>query len=332
MSVVAAARGTFLEDNDNNQVLNSNFDQDNYPVWTAFNGQKFDSTTTKETGDAYKGIADWIHYSPLFNQGYGSFVGNQFLFHYTPYELDGFDGDLVPRIIKLFGANQLWVGSINNDDADRGASTFGEFTDGAYSRMVSNTTTAISGINAVTDIDNDNLFIRTCEWQQQIAIPDGTTSVKFGARIRVPSNDDFKDGNWAGIYCAEDRNPTAGVYVRYVNYFGIRKSTESWSLPTGSLSSAIAPYNWNGMSTDYGTGNDIKYFTHTACNATQHAMLNTSDYRDFKKVEYTFTPQSGTNRRMSINLFFAEKGPNVHDAPPGNTGGFQVYDPFVEFS
>ena len=327
MSVVAAARGTFLEDNDNNQVLNSNFDQDNYPVWTAFNGQKFDSTTTKETGDAYKGIADWIHYSPLFNQGFGSFVGNQFLFHYTPYDLDGFDGDLVPRIIKLFGANQLYSGTIGNDNADRGNSTTGEFTDGAFSRIVSNTTTAISSITGSTDIDNDDLFIRTCEWQQQIAIPDSTTSIKFGARIRVPSDDDFKDGNWAGIYCAQDVST-----ARYVNYFGIRKSTESWSLPTGSLASGIASYNWNGMSTNYGGAADIAYFTQATCNATEHAMLNSSDYRDFKKVEYTFTPQSGTGRRMSINLFFAEKGSNVHDAPAGNTGGFQVYDPFVEFS
>ena len=327
MSVVGAARGTFLEDNDNNQVLNSNFDQDNYPVWTAYNGQKFDSTTTKQT-DTFKGIADWIHYSPLFNQGFGSYVGNQFLFHYTPYDLDGYDGNLVPRIIKLFGANQLYSGTINNDNADRGATVTGKFTDGAYSRIVSNTTTAVSGINNVTNIDNDNLFIRTCEWQQQIAIPDSTTSIKFGARIRVPANDDFKDGNWAGIYCAQD----VSITTRYVNYFGIRKSTESWSLPTGSLASGIASYNWNGMSTDYGTGDDISYFTQASCNATEHAMLNTSDYRDFKKVEYTFTPQSGTNRRMSINLFFAEKGSNVHDATAGNTGGFQIYDPFVEFS
>ena len=80
-NVVSAARGTSLARSldSGNALLNSEYDHDNYPVWTSWNGIKTSSTYNRQIG-VYKGLANWVHYSPLFNQGYSTHIGNQFLF------------------------------------------------------------------------------------------------------------------------------------------------------------------------------------------------------------------------------------------------------------
>ena len=61
-------------------------------------------------------------------------------------------------------------------------------------------------------------------------------------------------------------------------------------------------------------------------------MLDQDDYEDFTKVEYTFTLNSGTNRKIMMHIFFAENAKYMYDEDTELTGGFQYYDPFIEFS
>ena len=61
-------------------------------------------------------------------------------------------------------------------------------------------------------------------------------------------------------------------------------------------------------------------------------MLDQDDYEDFAKVEYTFTLNSGTGRNLSIEMFFAENSKYMYDEDSELTGGFQYFDPFIEFS
>lgn len=339
-SVVSAARGTFLARSldSGNALLNSEYDHDNYPVWTSWNGLKLSSTYNGNIG-THKGIANWVHYSPLFNQGYSTYIGNQFLFldrRHSPNDLAGFNAGEQPRVIKLYGSENLWASAdqpvqestIGNDNADRGDGTTGTFTDGNNSRIVSNTT--LGGIGSSTSMTSTSCWTRSTEWQQHLSIPDNCTSIKFGAQIRVQSTDKFKPLNFAGIYCAEDRNPAASAHFRYVNYFAIRHTNATFNLPTGSLSGDQSGYNWNGLKVaDSHTYH--RFYTATQTLVTEHAMLDQDNYEDFQKVEYTFTPQSGTGRKMSLNLFFAENTSYLKAAAGDLTGGFQVYDPFVEF-
>ena len=338
-SVVSTARGTYLARSldSGNELLNSEYSQDNYPVWTSWNGAKYGTSKIRQIG-SFKGIANWVHYSPLFNQGYSSYIGNQFLFldrRAAPNDLAGYLAGFQPRILKIYGAENLWkpgtgvsAGSIMNDNADRGDSTKGIFTNGNHSRIVGNTT--LSSISSSTSMTSTNCWTRSTEWQQHLSIPNNCTSIKFGAQIRVQSTDKLKPLNFAGIYCAEDRNPAAGAHFRYVNYFGIRHTDATFNLPTGGLHGDRGSYNWNGLSIG-DTHSYHRFYTPTATAVTEHAMLDQDDYEDFKKVEYTFTPQSGTNRKMSLNIFFAENTSYLKAAAGDLSGGFQVYDPFVEF-
>lgn len=332
MSVVAAARGLFLDKSStNNELLNSNYDQDNYPVWTAYNGVKTGASTTSSV-DSYGGIASWVHYSPLFNEGYASYIGNQFKYHYEPYATDGFyPFDPVPRSILVYGAQSLMAGitSVNNDNPDRGATQFGSFSNTNNTRIVSHTTSS-NDVTSGSDMSATNLWTRVTEWQQHLDIPDNVTSIKFGAQIKVDANDRLKELNFGGIYCAEDDISNKS---RVVNYFAVRHTDATFTLPTGSLTGNRAHYNWNGLRADHVlVSGNVGFFTACSLTVTEKAMLDQNDYADWQKVEYTFTPQSGTSRHMTFNIFFAENTSYLHDSPAGNTGGFQVFDPFVEFT
>lgn len=335
MSVVAAARGVHLDDSIepyNNSLVNSKYDNENYPVWTGWNGQPYASTTTKQVGER-KGIAGWLHHSPLFNQGYSSYIGNQFLYNHEPYNLDGFyPFEFVPRIIKVYGAGQLYTGQVQNNDPDRGAGYIGPITNQNHVRICSNTTIS-GGPTSYTTMASTMMWSRVTEWTQQISVPSGATSVTFGARIKVSSDDKLRPLNWAGIYCCQDHNPAYQVFHRYVNYFGIRHTNATFSLPTGTLTGNNAQYNWSGLHTSTVlSGGNVRQMTPTTTYVTEHAMLDQDDYEEFQKVEYTFNLQSNLSR-LNFNIFFAENTSYLNAATAGvTTGGLQVYDPFVEFS
>lgn len=328
MSVVVCARGQGLDvSSTSNELTNSRFSQDNYPVWTAYNGEQHNLTSYRRNNGVYKGLAFWYHYSPLL-QNYSSYVGNQFLYDYTPYGLAPFSAGYIPRIINMYGSQSLQYGPISNNNADRGDTQFGSFSNSNNVRIISNTT--LSSVDSSTAMTTTEAWTRH-EWQQHLDIPDNVTSIKFGAQIKIDAADRLRPLNFAGLYCAEDRLESAQLN-RYVNYFGIRHTDATFTLPTGTKTGDEAGYNWNGLTQFNPQLNaNLNYFTPQRTHIVEKAMLDQNDYSDFIKVEYTFTPQSGTNRKMQLGMFFAENCSYLAAGGSENTGGFKVYDPFVEF-
>lgn len=349
MTVVAAKGRLMGESTFSNELDNSLFTMNNYPVWTTFNGYQpsSDATYINQTG-TWKTFGYWRHYSPLYNDGYGSYIGNQLLDREaSPNGTETQRGDHAllpflsgsePRVLKIYGAESLFSSAaVANNDADRGHGTTGEFTNQNNTRVIANTGSSQGGnyitgsIGTGTSMNSTSLWTRY-DWTQIVDIPDSATTVKFGAQVKIASDDKLKTYNFAGIYCAEDNYTTN---TRVVNYFRLRDSISPYDLATGTLSSAASPYNWSGLTTSGAvdsSGNNLKVFTPASTVANELASLNQNDYEEFKKVEYSFTPQSGTNRKMSFNLFFSESARYLSVAAGDPTGGFQVFDPFVEFS
>ncbi len=349
MTVVTTALGGLLAESTlSNELDNSLYGMNNYPVWTTFNGFKpsNDASYINNAG-TWKTFAYWRHYSPLYNDGYGSYIGNQLLDRVElantedrgDHELLPFYSGSEPRVLKIYGAESLFLYNWGpqNNNADRGHGTTGQFTDQNYTRVIGNTGTSQSGnyitgsITSSTSVSSTSLWSRY-DWTQIVDIPDSATTVKFGAQIKVAADDKLKTYNFAGIYCAEDNYTTN---TRVVNYFRVKANSSPYSLATGTLSSSASPYNWSGLTTSGATdtsGNNLKVFTPASTVANELAALNQNSYEEFEKVEYSFTPQSGTGRKMSFNLFFAESGYYLSAAAGDPTGGFQVFDPFVEFS
>ena len=255
-------------------------------------------------------------------------MGNQFLYDYAPYGLAPFSAGYIPRIINMYGSQSLQYGPISNNNADRGDTQFGSFNNSNNVRIISNTT--LSSVDSSTAMTTTEAWTRH-EWQQHLDIPDNVTSIKFGAQIKIDAADRLRPLNFAGLYCAEDRLESAQLN-RYVNYFGIRHTDATFTLPTGTKTGDEAGYNWNGLTQFNPQLNaNLNYFTPQRTHIVEKAMLDQNDYSDFTKVEYTFTPQSGTNRKMQLGMFFAENCSYLAAGESENTGGFKVYDPFVEF-
>ena len=64
MSVVVCARGQGLDvSSTSNELTNSRFSQDNYPVWTAYNGEQHNLTSYRRNNGTVRGLAFWYHYS-----------------------------------------------------------------------------------------------------------------------------------------------------------------------------------------------------------------------------------------------------------------------------
>lgn len=339
--------------------LNSHFTQGNYPVWTSYNGTIASGSTFDQRGTAFKLIAQWRHYSPIYNEGWSTNISNQFLFPVTEHIGDTpqnlpdslgqnrFQGwwtvaKRTNRCIKLFGCENLfsyidqpsvWPYRTNND-VDRGFNRTGVFspTLGIMPRIVSNTTN--TNITSSTSMYSTNIWSRH-EWNTPaIAVPSSATTCKFGAYIKVGENDKLKQYNWGGVYIAEDDYTTAGSTTRHVNYFGIKNSTNNYSLPTGTLTGQMANNNWNGLQYTYpASGNNHYYFNPETTYVTEHAMLDQDDYETWQLVEYSFTLQgSGSGRNLSLGIFFAESLAYMKVGAGDFTGGVQFYSPFVEFS
>lgn len=358
-TVTAVAKDRTMTQTISGQYLaNATFVRRNYPVWTSWNGMINSNGLFANIGSFGKGIAAWSHYSPIFNQGWSSYVGNQFLKQTTYRNTDstvtggsrmnspdgnqllGFDASVQHRIIKLFGAGNLYktgFGGQLNNNLTRSNNLTGAYAGSAGSpRLVSNTTNTSSGVlNGNSNTLNYHFHWSRHEWRQVVSIPNSSTGVKVTAMVKIAPDDKLKQYNWCGIYCTEDSYdaPSLGTGSRVVNYVGIKKSTDTYTRKTGTLTGLDAQYNWNGLqTTNPASGTNFYYFTPTTTYVIEHDMLDEDDFEDFRKIEFSFQLVSGTNRKFGISLFFAESIGNMNAASGDPTGGFQVFDPTVEFS
>ena len=321
--IIAASRGQGLEPSStSNAVLNSQFTRDNYPVGYTYPNNPQALTYKQKTGtERYQ--AAWASGSSLYfiNPPYATMLGNQYLYSWEDYELAPFLAGYIPRINKIYGVSNLFTGStINNDNADRGAGSYGDVSN-VSSRIVNHTT--LTTIDSSTSMDNTAIWVDSTKWSQVVDVPDSATTVKFGAQIRIPSGDKLRPLNWAGIAITQD-----STNDRTVNYFGIRHTNATFTLPT-SESTNNKGYNWAGLGT---TISNSVFYTPETFSATEHAMLDQDNYEEFTKVEYTFTLNSGTSRKVLMHVFFAENAKYMYDEDTELTGGFQYFDPFIEFS
>lgn len=345
-----------------NYLSNPTFNKRNYPVWTSWNGAIRTSTYYGNTGNFGVGIANWIHYSPVFNQGWSSYVGNLFIkrqptrqatdrqYHLNTFTTHGFADAATDRVIKMYGSEDLFTGNnpgggaTPNQDLTRSYQNTGAYSASyATPRLVSNSPMGGNGtvLNGSSGALNNYQNWARHEWTQIVTVPQWALKATFGARIKIAADDKLKLYNWCGIYCAEDSIGAVGTgqATRNVNYFGIKKSTDTFTRPTGALTGDMAEYNWNGLST--GTTpqsdplpNNQFYLTPTTCNVTEHGMLDEDDFEDFTNVEYTFdlTYTGGTNNKIGFTIFFAESIGNMNRNNGDPTGGFQVFNPYLEFS
>lgn len=321
-----------------NRLYNTLFEHGNYPTWTVGNGV-YEGNATEIEG-TFAPIRNWLHFSPLFNDGYGSFVGNFFLERSDPYELLGYvpdDGDA--RVMKMYGSGYLWDNThYSNEDPTRASFFNGHSDDHALCKLISNTT--LSTINGSTQMSDTGLWIRY-EWTQRVYVPTTAGSITVGARVKISADDKLRPLSFAGISTTQVDSSDE----RHVNYVAIGANNPSYTLPTGTLTGDQGEYNWNGLSarpddepSSPTNGTHTPYHMQSVAHVTEQAFLDQDNFEDFQLIEFTFVPERSvgeTFNHVNFNIFFAENASYMDpdlEADAEFTGGFQVFDPYVKFN
>tara|TARA_E500000318_G_scaffold108778_2_gene120351 strand:- start:241 stop:1266 length:1026 start_codon:yes stop_codon:yes gene_type:complete len=326
-----AEGGTLPSKEGTNALSNPLFDADNgYPIGGTFIGQ----TSTNPGTSFYPEY--WAPYSPLFlnTSSYNSFLGNFYFANYPNFDdtanfggseagggthLDGinYSGG---RVLGLYGAGANF--NAFNRNADR---TFPD-------PPVTNCTTAGTTVNSGTSFFSDDLWTHH-SWNQGVAIPDSANNVTFGAFVRCPANDIFRDLNFGGVYVWEDTATSSPTNVS-IDTIAIRRSEVTLTLANGSIASGQGHYQWSGLS-DTKSGNAYPQRWNDTCNVRSVTYKDAEDFANFKEVSKTVSIRAtGTGRRMGISLYFAENHAYLFTIPDPNarSGLIQFYNPFLIFS
>ena len=336
--VVAAARGQGLEpSNAVNELMNPKFINDNYPVGVTYPNYEVGFSYKQNFGvDTF--LTGWRHAGPVYPNGdatttsYFTTLSNQWLYSWQDYQLAPFLAGYIPRVLKLFGVGSLFATgntnpATNNLQADRQNSLTGGASD--LPRITSNTTLA-SIPTGSTSMDTAEIWVRSADWVANVFPDDTDTHVKFGAQVKIDANDQLRLNNFAGMYIYEDVTAAGGEPERRVTTVIFKDASSTYALPTGTLNLPMAQYNWNGVdSQSYGAG---PFFAGGITRILNQYELNQDDYGDFTKVTYYHELKAGTNRKVSMSLFFAENAKYMYDEDAINSGAIQFYDPFIEYA
>ena len=288
-----------------NALANPTFDVAvaNPPTYSAFNGAKY--------------FNDWSTYGQLFihQADFQTNMGANYLANFPAFkDLGGENLDNQPKVIKLFGTGTNFPSNTgdhvntNNARTYEGPNLVG-FTDSA----------------PASSFPDSGAWCRH-EFSQGVAIPDSATKVKFGAYIRTPADDLFRDLNCGGVYIWQDISSSPPTNI-YINAIVVKKPTDTINIVTGTQSVGLtSQQQWSGVADT----NDGELRWNDTTNIQSIDYKSTSDHQQFRKVEKEVTLQSGTSRRLGLAIFFGENQGNL-DESGTNTGSIQFYNPFIVF-
>lgn len=274
-------------------------------------------------GNAFNGAMyfnkSWAHYGQLYTSDFSfeTYTGNNWLANFPAFKDLGSPLGDQHKVLKLFGSGTNFPS--NTGDKANTSNTRG--TDGGGQNIA---LTAFSETAPAGTFPDSGSWTKQ-EWGQGIDIPDSATTVKFGAYIRVPSDDEFRALNCAGVYIHQTVSDTT-----HVNAVVVKRSADTLSLVTGVQTTGVnSAQQWSGLS-DTITGTNYPNRDNTIADIGSITYVDSDDYRQFRKVEKEITLETGTSRRLGYAMFFAENQDNL-DESGTLTGSTQFYNPFVQF-
>jgi hypothetical protein len=276
-------------------------------------------------GNSYNGVLYfnkcWAHYGQLYTSNFNFQVltSNNWLANFPAFKDLGSNLGDQHKVLKLYGGGTNFPD--NTGDKANTSNTRG--TDGGGENIA---LTAFSETAPAGTFPDSGSWTKQ-EWGQGIDIPDNATKVKFGAYIRVPSDDDFRANNCSGIYIHQTVSTTT-----HVNAVVVKRSADTISLVTGAQSSGVnSAQQWSGLS-DTLQGEIYPNRDNVIADIGSITYVDSNDYKQFRKVEKEVTLETGTSRRLGYAMFFAENQDNLDEADPAiPTGSTSFYSPFVQF-
>ena len=277
---------------------------------------------------AERHLWDWGQASQLYTSTADTknFVGNAFLANFPAFkDLGGGYSPIQKKVIKLFGAGtdfNVTSGANNNNNNSR-----------TYTGASATNRIPLVGMSETTTVGSfpDNTCWCRNEWTQSVDIPNDAVTATFGAYVRVPEDDDFRAKNCGGVYIAQWTNLSYPTEFT-INAITVKRSADSFSFLSGQQAQGlISQQQWSGIKTDFlsaSEGDKIRWNDTTNIESIDYK--DSSDYRQFRKIEKEVTLAAGTSRKMTFNCFFGENQGNLDDSGTPS-GAIQFYEPFVRF-
>ena len=274
--------------------------------------------------DSFAGVlyfGKWGHFGQLFtnNGDYKTNSATRYLANFPGFkDMGGVGLDDQPKIVKLFGTGTNFPSNTGDKQNTNNARTY-----------EAPTLVGFSDSAPASSFPDSGAWCRH-EWSQGVAVPDSATKVTFGAYIRTPNDDLFRDLNCGGVYIWQDTAASAPINV-YVNAIIVKKPTDTISLVTGTQSTGLnSQQQWSGLDDTIDVDHyDLRWNDTSIIQSIDYK--STSDHQQFKKVEKEVTLQSGTSRRLGLAMFFGENQGNLDESGDA-TGSIQFYNPFLLFS
>ena len=281
-------------------------------------------------GNSFNGhlyFDNWAHYGQLYTSDFSfeTLTSNNWLANFPAFKDLGSNLDDQPKVLKLYGGGT----NFPNNTGDKANTSNTRGTDGTGGNIA---LTAFSETAPAGAFPDSGSWTKQ-EWGQGVDIPDNATKARFGAYVRVPSDDEFRAKNCSGIYIHQtESNSIANSMDTYVNAVVVKRSADSMSLVTGRQTQGEnSAQQWSGLTDTISTSiynnrdNDV-------VDVQSITYVDSDDYRQFKKIEKEITLRTGTSRRLGYAMFFAENQDNLDEADPAiPTGSTSFYSPFIQF-
>ena len=281
----------------------------------ALENPTFDVAESPPFGNAYNGVVyfnKWSHYGQLFTSDFDfkTYVGNSFHANFPAFkDLGGGALDNQPKVLKLFGAGTNFPDNTTNTNNNNGRAF------------------PLSGMsfNTLPGTYPDGSTWTRQGWSQGVAVPDSATTVTFGAYFRIPSDDQLRDKNVVGCYINQNTGSN-----NYVNAMYIKEDGQMFSFKTGT---GLNKFHWSGLSDSINANSNTEYSIrdNNVCTVESITPYLQSKFAQFQKIEKTVTLQTGSNRRLTFEMFFGENQDYLNaSGTPSGAGLF--YNPFVVYS
>jgi len=288
----------------------------------ALENPTFDVVESPPFGVSFNGAlyfdGNWAHFGQLYvsNFSFEVSTNNFFLANFPGFkDLGGGELGDQKKVLKIFGTGTNFPDNLG-DKANRDNSrTAGNIP------LVGMSETSPAGA-----FPDSGSWCRS-EWWQGVSVPDGATTVKFGAYVRVAEDDDFRARNCGGVYLK-----TNGPVQAIIDAVVVKRDEDTINLVTGGMDAGLnSIQQWSGISETKG-GDPLKYSLrwNDPMEVNSIDYVNTSDHRQFRKIEKEITLNGDTDT-LGIGLFFGENQANL-DESGTPTGSIQFYNPFVVFS
>ena len=281
-------------------------------------------------GEAYNGIRDfgtWWHYGQLYlsDANFSTYTGNNWSANFPAFkDLGGADLDNQRKVLKMYGAGTNFPN--NTGDKANTDNTRGE----------TDTNIPLVGFSETAPAAAFGSSSVWCKhgWCGTVNKPGAgspaVATITFGVYVKVPEDDDFRDKNCGGMYIHQNASAVEQE-DQHIDAIVIKKSTDTMNLVTGQQSGGLnSMQQWNGLIADFATDASVRNRKDDITDIRSITYADSSDFRNFTKIEKTVPEQSTPGKVVGFELFFGENQSNL-DESGIPSGAILFYNPYIIF-